>query len=363
MWRTHQACRAVALALGTAVLLAGSLPATSVAVVSITTFHLRATVGDGFIYGTDADPDEAVRITQKRHGARIDTSTVIANGSGVFELTTKPLLTGDQLVVHQGGGIRTLTVPRLTVEVNAATDVVTGQVPAVQPYVTLHVYYQAGPTNVATVDASFNVSRDGTFSQDFTADRDIQGGDVVALEWPNAFGDRWTRLTVAPAVTVRAGSPQLDATGRPGTTETIELETAHGALLATARQTFPLTADRVHGTFRHNGHSVAARVGDLVIQPQRPTDALRIQAPNLAVDGPAGGTLDAACYPYGDWSAWMVGIGSSLTYLADGVAGTSGTIHVPNLDGTGTTIPSGTKIRLYCETLAGDSQEMNATVP
>lgn len=119
-------------------------------------------------------------------------------------------------LVFDTGQKRSFTVPRLTIKVNRATDVVSGKGPA------------GTALQVGVADSRFaywgeeydlvrNVvpNSSGAYATDFSADADILGGAQARVDWYNASGTvHVSRLTTAPYLSLAIGRSEFYGASR-----------------------------------------------------------------------------------------------------------------------------------------------------
>ena len=310
--------------------------------------NINATLGAPEVRGFAGDL-QTVTVRQKRGGNVIAKRTVSADSSGFFEMTLKPVKAGDKLVVVVNGS-RTVTVPKVRLSGNAATDTVSGHLP-VPGDTYVGISNTVGTFSLGGGNPSFTTDSNGDFSGTYAG---LQGADRLELRWSNAAGDAFTVELALTAADVQTGSAKVWLFGRPGASVTADLLAPNGTVRGTARGTIPNGFPASHATFRKNGSQVVVKPGDRVRMGR--TVGLTVRTPDLAV-----GSLSAlaTCFPNQDWVLGTVFGAGAFSYLDNGTADGAGNVSATWLSA----LTSGTKVKLLCENAKGWTQDMVATFP
>lgn len=328
------------LAIGAIPALAGPGPAATI----------HVTLGSPEVRGSTGSSAHTLTLKQKRNGSVIATKTFTSGSSGFFEVNLKPVRIGDRFVI-QFQGTRTVTVPRLTLTGNAATDTVSGHLP------------KPGDAEVEISNAVGGFSLSGAGTPTFPTDSDgdfsgsypgLSGADRLELRWFNGSLDSFTVEIAMTAVQTRVGSTKASLFGRPGATVKAVLLAPNGALRGTATVTLPTTFIAAEGTFRKNGSPVKVKAGDRVRIGT--TTGLTLRTPDLQV---VGTSATATCFPNQDWVIGTTFGGGAFSYLDDGTADGSGGVAASWAN----PLTPGTKVRLMCENAKGWTQDMVDTAP
>lgn len=312
------------------------------------TIHL--TIGSSEVRGFAGDAANTVTLTLKRDGAVIASKTFTTETSGFFEVNLKPVRIGDKVVIGFQGQ-RTVTVPKVTLKGNAATDTVSGHLP--KP--------GAAEVEISNAVGTFSLSGAGTptFMTDSNGDFSgtypgLSGADRLELRWFNVTLDSFTVEIAMTAIQTRVGSSAATLFGRSGATVKAVLLAPNGTQRGTATATLPKTFIATPATFRKNGAPVKVKAGDRVRIGT--TTGLTLRTPDLVVTATSA---TATCFPDQDWVIGTVFGAGAFSYLDDGTAGGAGAVAAS----WASPVSSGTKIRLQCENAKGWTQEMVATVP
>jgi hypothetical protein len=247
---------------------------------------------------------------------------------------------------------RTVTVPRLTLEVDRVTSVIKGRGPAGKTLlVSYRECYPAGCD--APVEMSTPVNGNGRYHRDLSASAiDIDGSDQINAQYQTIHGDRFTRITYAPYMEIIKPNKIFAGCLAQGST-TLRLRTSGGTLRAT--RTFHASTDcsGFFGSFKKNGHAVNVHTGDR-ISSDLATDASLVW-PAMSVNG-SGTTVSGRCIASSRYVVFFRNSSSSTS--------TSGTT-----DGTGhfsTTVlwsfDPGDRLDLICETSRGDHVRIQRTI-
>ena len=304
-----------------------------------------------------------VKLTQKRKGATLATATKVADASGDVSLKLKPLQPGDAVLIDVDGAQRTLTIPDLRLSIDAASDRLSGRVPTSQLDGHLAVASQVGSYTLGGDNQDFTAHADGTFSEDLTSIHDIQGGELVRLDWVSPANDSFSLDSFAPAVTTQVGLSTVEVYGKGGSTATVTLKASNGAVRGSAKVTIPRDGRPATATFHKSGAKVAVKAGDRIVHSAAPAISFKVLANTLVLTKTGGGDVSATCFPSSLYVLGSIFGGGAFDYLADGATDSTGALSVSDISNTGTTLPSGYQVMLICENADGYAQNFRATVP
>jgi hypothetical protein len=312
--------------------------------------NVHVTIGSPEVRGYAGSAANTVTLKLKRDGSVIASTTVTTQASGFFEVNLKPVRIGDKVVIGFQGQ-RTVTVPKVTLKGNAATDTVSGHLP------------KPGEADVEISNAvgSFSLSGAGTptyltdgkgdFSGSYPG---LSGADRLELRWFNTTLDSFTVELAMTAVQAQVGASKAWLFGRPGTTVKAVLLASNGTVRGAATVTLPGSFPIAQATFRKNGSPVKAKAGDRIRIGT--VTGLTLRTPDLVVSSTAA---TATCFPNQDWVIGTTFGAGAFSYLDDGTADGSGGVAASWASPLG----SGTKVRLMCENGKGWTQDMTDTVP
>jgi hypothetical protein len=187
---------------------------------------------------------------------------------------------GDKInvLVVETGQTRKLTVPKMTIDANRVSEVVSGKAPA-GSMITIAVS-SAGASTVGLpeydVTQSVVTSAGGAYSFDFTTDGiDLIGGATAEATWRSAGGAvQVHRRTFVPGLIVAIGEAQFAGTFKPN---------AHLGIIVTQGSTQVATGDAVADPFY--GGQVFGQFVDADAEPYAIAAGDWINAPGLGSDG------------------------------------------------------------------------------
>ena len=239
---------------------------------------------------------------------------------------------------------RTVTVPRLTLEVDRVNSAIKGRAPAGKTLlISYHECYPAGcdaPQQMATT-----VNGNGRYHWDLsTSPIDVDGSDRVDAQYQTIHGDRFTRTTFAPVMEIIKPN-KLYAGCLPRGDTFLSLRSAGGTLRAV--RTFHASTDcsGFFGSFRKNGHAVNIHIGDKV-SSNLAADASLV-SPAMSVNG-SSATVSGACIANSRYVVFISrgGSGTSTSGTTDGTGHFSTPVTWSFIAGDG--------LDLICETNRGD---------
>lgn len=236
------------------------------------------------------------------------------------------------------GVTRTVTLPKLGVRINRATDVVSGVGPAGK-VVTLYVTHWTSFTSSTLVTRNKTISADGTFSKDYTTLANLIGGDLVSLYYTSTAGDQFSIVEVTPLVEVWIGRPNFGVQLLTGTGGKVTLRNSAGTFRGAGYAMYPgfdvPTWD--YELFQTKaGTPITARIGDKVSSSIPSNMAFTI--PNLTLSANATTNVISGSCPANRKLRWTVYVGSgssSTAYVGAGVCSAAGTYSVdltPNIN-------------------------------
>ena len=247
---------------------------------------------------------------------------------------------------------RTITVPRLTLNADRVSSVVSGHGPAGKSLSLSYTdCYPAGCDAAMPLSATANSH--GRYHRNLSASSiDIDGWDEVGVIYQNIHGDQFRRDTLAPYFEVTKPNRILVTCLPPGTTN-VRLLSSSGALRAS--RSFHSTSDcsAFFGSFRKNGHAVSVHTGDRITSDLA-TDA-RLVWPSISVNGLAN-TLSGRCFAHVRWAVFVSR--SSVPTLYSGMTDSTGHFSMT----TGWTFQPGDTLDLICESGPGDHVRLTVTI-
>lgn len=293
----------------------------------------------------------ALTVLQKRNGAVIATAKVAATNGA--KACLKPLKPNDRIVLKQGGStIRTSVIPRLTLTLDLAGDVIAGSVPASAPNYIINAQNQLAGIFAGSVEYGGTGTVSGgraTFSDDVTGSNleDLGAGDPVRLTWFDTNEDVFQLTTAAPYALTTESSAKVRGTAARGSTVTITLRRG-GAVASSFSRTLPGESVDYAGVFRAAGTQVRVEPGDRIFHSQRSAAKLTVLQDTPFGDPQSNGSVSMTCFPNGPWVLFHNG-----TFRAGGIAGPDGAVSVTDISNGGGDLTSADVLDLGCETKAG----------
>lgn len=313
------------------------------------------------VEGRDHQGGGTVEVIQKRGGNTIATQSFATFSTAWNRCEFKPILAGDQLVVKETVSDavvsdRTVTIPVLTVNLTAATDVESGHAPNPGSLVGPGVDQMVGGLQGYSAVKGANTDSNGDFSVSWAGLVDIRAGDVARLFWYDPEGDTFVLTNATPSLSVEVGKPGIAVTGPYGPTTTARLRTAAGVLRGTATGKVAGTHSELKATFRKAGKAVRVRVGDRVTSSQI-RGSYRVRASDLVVKKAGNGSLTATCAPGSDYAIFLNGV-----WTGGGMADPGGKVSSTNVTRSSGPIFAGSSVRLACRLPSGFAQVFSVTV-
>lgn len=278
---------------------------------------------------------------------------------------SKTLKAGDMIVVRQGSvAIHTTPIPSLKLTMNAATDIISGEVPTggLVPLGGVELEDRIGGVLVYSTMWSPVLDPVGSgrlgFSADLTGDLDVRGGDTVSLGWyPGPIGpttDMFIKSTAAPSAVIGVNRSSLSGYARPGSQVTIRVlkgRTLKGVIKTRASS----VNGSWKGTLRLNGKVVRVQPGWKVFHSGFGTSPIVVARTNgFTASAEAEGSGSVGCFPEGQWII-LRGNGSQVV---NGITEGDPARHYEYVGGA----TAGEKWQLRCENLAGGGQAFVTTV-
>jgi hypothetical protein len=259
---------------------------------------------------------------------------------------------GNRIRLVNGATDRTVRVPDLTLTVDRAASVIDGHAPAGK---TLEIGYSwcdaAGGCSIETGYMT-TANSHGRYRKDLSASEDIDGSDRVRADYVTAQGDRFSRRTTAPYMTITSPD-RFSLSCMPRGTTTIRLSSATGVLRASKSFTTHRDCATVSGRFRKGGDAVNIHVGDRITSDFA-VDA-KLTWPRVSVAG-SGYDYSGRCFP---------NVQAEFLVDHDGVIAR----HSIDTDSDGRfsatgyqLFVAGDKLRLVCESARGDRVSKSVTV-
>jgi hypothetical protein len=191
-----------------------------------------------------------------------------------------PIVTGDTIkaTVFETGQSRSFVVPKLTIDTDRVSEVVSGKAPA-GSHLTLEVS-TSGASVVGLPDydetRSLVGAGNGTYSYDFSTDYiDLIGGALATVTWQSAGGNvQVQRQTYVAGLSVTLGEAQFSGAFKPN---------AHLGIVVKHNGTQVATGDAVADPFY--GGEISGHFVDSDTEPYAIQAGDRINAPGLGADG------------------------------------------------------------------------------
>ncbi len=310
-----------------------ALPVSPVSAAPKITFHV--TIGSSCLDGT-APAGKRVHIVLKTPGGQLrgtDDETVRSDGTfnacpagdlitGLFG----GLNGGDVITARVGTLVRTWTVPRVTAQIDRASDVVSGRAPAgthvtvsiaeIAPSAPLSASPTAGPNDLTVV-----ANAKGEYRADFAGAVNIVGGDPVMVA--AAFGADGVAITaITPYLLVTAGSNILYGSAGSDLPVDFALRTAGGTLRAQAHTQSLLLGIFIARLVDPSGSAVYPRRGDWLTASFASDAFLKIPDWKLAGDKKTE-MVTGRCMPRSAYAVQIYGRGSDGYTTSAGKGGTT----------------------------------------
>lgn len=354
-----------------ALALAAAVPA-SVDAALVGSITVNAQIGGCFV-GTGPANSTGTVVWKTAAGRLKASFHTTSDGDGTFYApkivcAQLRLVVGDTLKMTFPNVARTFTVPRLTVNFNRSTNVISGLAPP-SSSVALDVarpwLVQSEGTEI-DCSATVHVGGAGTWSLDATtltaggncpSDYDPIGGDEAAVFWTSPKGDTVFRLGYAHFALVTIGASTI--TGAVGAGQSVKVEERNptgglrGSLLRHGDG-----SGQFYGTLKNAGGTpIKVRIGDSVDGNWAGSVAFKV--PTLAITWDTGAnSVRGRCMPNARYGLIYHHDGSS--YVSNGVtdgAGMTSSI-VP-----GNTLTSGDGAILICARKSGDVIDRVSVLP
>lgn len=274
----------------TAALLAGLTISTAAAAATPITF--TAAYGDSCVNVSGPVGSTGSLRLLNSSGAQLDSQAVDLAGDGedldCFEIDPLP---GMKVSATLDGTTRTWTLPKLSVRIDRATDVVRGQAPAGKT-VRLRVRHYSGFNSFGYWNTTKTASSAGTYSKDLTSLVNIRGGDTVSATYISSAGDRISVQEVAPRIQVWIGRSRFGAELLTGTGGKVTLRNAAGTYRATGVVSYiPLYEEGVldYSQFLNDGDPRTVRAGDKVSSTIQSDMSFTVPTITVAADAASDG--------------------------------------------------------------------------
>lgn len=324
--------------------------------------YTRILVGSSCVEGHAYVGGGEIEVVQKRGGTTIATGTV-PSATSDWNACIKPIKVGDTIRITQTVSSsvvddRTLTVPALTVTLDAATDIQSGHVPDPGTLVNYGITPTVAGLDTYAIARGANADGSGNFSDDWTGVVDVRAGDIAKLGWYPASGDGFITTVATPSVGVRVGSAIIKGTG-PNGPVTTTIKTASGTLRGTAKSAVKGYGSTFQGTFRSAGKAVIVKVGDRVRSTGIP-GSYTVRASDLKIKkvGTGGnGSLTATCATGSDYAIFVNGV-----WTVSGMSGAKGAISNTNVTRGSGPVFAGSEVKLACRLPSGFGQVFVVTV-
>jgi len=272
------------------------------------------------------------------------------------------LVVGDTLKMTFPYVARTFTVPRLTVNFNRSTNVISGLAPPSSSFAldVARPWLVRSEGTEVDCNTTVHVGGTGTWSLDATglstgdncpSDYDPIGGDQATVFWTGPKGDTVYRYGYAHSVTVTIGDSGITGAVGAGQSVKVEERNPSGGLRGSVHRHGD-GSGQFHGTLNNaGGMPIKVRIGDSVDGNWAGSVAFKV--PTLAITWDTGAnTVRGQCMPNARYG--LVYNHGSESYGGNGVtdgAGRTSSI-VP-----GNTLTSGDSATLICARKSGDLVE------
>lgn len=210
--RVHRLGRRWGVAGSISALLLAMLVPQAVAAARPLTFHVNfaSPCVDG-----QASNGVTVKLAWKdRDGALKARSSMVASEYGYWGecFAGMRLEVGDTLRGKVGATSRTLTIPKITMRIDRAADVIHGKAPS-GAELFVGVYEMTFPFGGHSSTAT--TSDEGSYSADLSSEYDIIGGDMVVVRWRSDADDSVSSSAMTPYLSLTLGRPGVSGVARP----------------------------------------------------------------------------------------------------------------------------------------------------
>lgn len=313
--------------------------------------------------GGRAGSDAGVNVTWKdSDGSLKQSGFKRANGKGYWAYCgdfMEHVEKGDTIKAKVGSRVRTVTVPRLKMNIDRQTDMVSGKAPGDAALtVTACSRYSFDWANC--YDDIVVAAPDGSFSSDFSGVTNVRGRDWVEVSLKEG-NDRFLRWLSAPYIRVVRGSARFSGHYRPFRSVTVELHEG-----ATTKDSWTARADdsaygRYVGRFTDaDGHGEWVRTGDRIVASNPGFDADWI-VPNVsATVNKRTDVVKGTCVPDRPFKVEATNKAGTKTVKALGKADGSGSFTrdlTKKMD-----VKAGTVLWIMCSLPSGDVVERRLLV-
>lgn len=351
--RMALAAAALAVALGVpSAVLAGATPTVTV------------TIADRCVRAYDFVKGGTITVTLKRSGAVVDRASFALKSTGWTTCLSASVKSKDTLVVKQvknGSTVldRSIKMPVLTVALDVPNETIRGHAerggsPLVGDDALIESARTIGGGRQIGFIWSGSFDSSGDVENAFTGLMSPEATYLAALTWRNGAGTEVTVATAQSTVAIRTGKPSVVGFGKPGTSTTVTLRTAGGALRAKATATtrFFFLDPLFKGTFLNGSTKVTPAVGDRITSSRRP-GSWTVMADTLAVTSGMGtGTASVTCPN-----------NVSAAMYADGNPQGANTFATGAVEFTDAFIPSGATVEIVCQDANGFAQWFSKVAP
>lgn len=322
------------------------------------TVQVEATLGRPCELSGDTDPGLKLTVIHRAaSGVQKAVYKVQADESGEWSATctSKGIRSGDRFVIKtrpEGVKVRTVTVPGMSLNVNRATDTISGISGG-------GAGAGGGSVNVSSCDSwncpsGFGVSADpdadGRFVQVMPSP--VDGRDRILLGFVNSQDDEFVLEQIAPTLNIRRGGAGVSGNARkPGAKVTVTV--TRGALVG--RFTGRAGPDgSFEGRILRNGQAFKVAAGDEVTSSIATDLDFIVPAGALGI---SGNTLTGTCYANELVVVASVAPDRSSSETTFVTATGDGTFSAP------LTMPSGNIVTVICDPGEGDSVLIRKVVP
>jgi hypothetical protein len=335
---------------------------------------VQVSVGDYCVYGT-AKSNATVKVVIRDSDNNVkgrDVQVVSDYGewSGCVDYYGDVLQAGDKVkaTVFETGQERSFTIPRLVIQTNRVTDVVSGKGPAGSALTLFASDYGWSYYGMDDYDASQDVvvSGAGTYSYDFgNQGIDLLGGASVAAVWSAQGGNvSVIRSMTVPYVSLYLGRSQFYGAARPSQYVALSLtigstEVAEGHAVASYGPGLSYQSTDFEGRFvDSDGEPYRVHGGEQLSAPALGSDAdWQVPAINGTVDL-ATDKVSGTCFPN---SLYIVLVSSSDAYGSDyGTANGSGNF-TKDMTAAAGNVRSGAIIDILCVSPSRDQVQQEFT--
>lgn len=192
--------------------------------------NATANIVDGY-----TTPNKAVSLALKRGGSTLATASTTSDVDGFFSAfftaagSVVDILAGD-IVDVTASPTNSITVPTLTANLNAATNVVSGTAPAGSTVRVWAFHWDDGWFDA--YDKSVNTDSSGNYSADFTTDVDLLDYDYAYVRYIDSNGNQ-SAVNTTPAISPWKTQAEQSVTGYGAALKTSTFGVANGGDLST----------------------------------------------------------------------------------------------------------------------------------